>query len=136
MEITDALDFVQTNHHAVLATRRSNGEIAQSPVLAVADDHSRVLISTRETAMKVRHLRADPRAWLCAIPDTFFGDWVHVAGPVQIISLPEAMDVLIDYYRLANGEHEDWDEYRAAMEQQKRCVVVITPDRVGPTMSG
>lgn len=136
MDTTDALDFVRTNHHAVLATRRSHGEIAQSPVLAVADDHHRVLISTRETAMKVRHLRADPRAWLCVLPDTFFGDWVHITGTTHIISLPEAMDLLVDYYRLANGEHEDWDEYQAAMEQEKRCVVVITPERVGPTISG
>lgn len=136
MEITTALDFLATHHHAVLATRRSNGEIAQSPVLAVADDAGRVLISTRETAMKVRQLRADPRAWLCVLPDEFFGQWVHIAGSAQIVSLPEAMDLLVDYYRLANGEHEDWDEYRAAMEQEKRCVVVITPDRVGPTISG
>ena len=136
MEITDALDFVRTNHHAVLATRRSNGEVQQSPVLAVADDAGRVLISTRETAMKVRHLRREPRVWLCALPDTFFGDWVHIAGPVQIISLPEAMDLLVDYYRLANGEHEDWDEYRAAMEQEQRCVLLISPERAGPTISG
>ncbi|WP_147917241.1 PPOX class F420-dependent oxidoreductase [Ruania zhangjianzhongii] len=136
MEINDALKFVRKNHHAVLATRRSHGEIQQSPVLAVADEAGRVLISTRETAMKVRHLRREPRAWLCALPDTFFGAWVQITGGVQIVSLPEAMDLLIDYYRLANGEHEDWDEYRAAMEEEKRCVVVITPEQVGPTISG
>lgn len=136
MEINDALAFLDTNHHAVLATRRSNGEIAQSPVLAVGDESGRVLISTRETAMKVRHLRANPRAWLCVLPDMFFGDWVHITGTAAIISLPEAMDLLVDYYRLAGGEHEDWDEYRAAMEHEQRCVIAITPERVGPTSSG
>lgn len=136
MDTETALQFVRTNHRAVLATRRSNGEIAQSPVLAVVDDAGRVLISTRETAMKVRHLRRDPRGWSCVLPDTFFGTWVHIAGPVEIISLPEAMDLLVDYYRLASGEHEDWDDYRAAMVAEQRCVVVITPDRVGPTRQG
>lgn len=136
MEINDALAFVGTNHHAVLATRRSYGEIAQTPVLAVADRQGRVLISTRETAMKVRHLRADPHAWLCLLPDTFFGDWVHITGTAEIVSLPQAMELLVDYYRLANGEHEDWHEYRAAMEQEQRCIVAITPERAGPTISG
>lgn len=136
MDTHAVLEFLRTNHRAVLATRRSNGEIAQSPVLAVADDSGRVLISTRETAMKVRHLRRDPRAWLCALPDAFFGDWVHITGNAAIVSLPEAMGLLVDYYRLANGEHQDWDEYRAAMKQEQRCVLVITPERVGPTISG
>ena len=52
------------------------------------------LVSTRETAVKVRNLRRDPRLWLCVLPDGFFGRWVQVEGRAEIVSLPEAMDGL------------------------------------------
>lgn len=136
MDIAQALDFVREHPRGVLATQRRSGDAQQSPVLAVADDAGRILISTRETAVKVRNLRRTPRASLCQITDGFFGPWVQITGPVEIRSLPRAMDLLVDYYRLAAGEHEDWDEYRAAMERERRCVVVLTPEQVGPTVSG
>lgn len=136
MDTETALDFVRTNHHAVLATRRRSGDAQQSPVLAVATGAGRVLMSTRETAVKVRNLRRVPRASVCVLSPAFFGQWVHITGPVEIVSLPEAMDLLIEYYRLAAGEHENWDEYRAAMQREQRCVLVLTPEEVGPTISG
>ncbi|MEE6282015.1 PPOX class F420-dependent oxidoreductase [Georgenia sunbinii] len=136
MDISEALEFVRDNPRGVLATRRRTGDAQQSPVLAVADDAGRILISTRETAVKVRNLRRTPRASLCQLTERFFGGWVQITGPVEIVSLPAAMDLLVEYYRLAAGEHEDWAEYRAAMERERRCVVVLTPDEVGPTISG
>lgn len=136
MDTEAALEFVRTNHQAVMATQRRNGDAQQSPVLAVADHRGRVLISTRETAVKVRNLRRAPRASVCVLSPKFFGEWVQITGPVEIVSLPEAMDLLIDYYRLAAGEHENWSEYKEAMEQEQRCVVVLTPDDVGPRISG
>lgn len=136
MDIARALEFCRTHHHAVLATRRRDGAPQLSPVTVTSDDAGRLLVSTRETAMKVHNLRRDPRAWLCAFTDRFYGDWVQVEGRVEIVSLPEAMDLLVEYYRLAAGEHPDWDDYRAAMVRERRCVVVITPDRAGPDVSG
>lgn len=136
MTIDDALDFIRDNHHAVLATRRQDGDAQQSPVLVVADDDGRLLISTRESAVKVRNLRRHPRASVCVITKRFFGEWVQVTGTVEVVSLPDAMDLLVDYYRRAAGEHEDWDEYRAAMEREERCVLVLTPQEAGPNVSG
>jgi hypothetical protein len=46
------------------------------------------------------------------------------------------MDLLIDYYRRAVGEHKDWDDYRAAMEGEQRVIIAITPTRAGPDRSG
>jgi hypothetical protein len=46
------------------------------------------------------------------------------------------MDLLIQYYRLAAGEHPDWDDYRAGMERERRVIVRVTISRVGPTVSG
>jgi PPOX class probable F420-dependent enzyme len=136
VSIDDAVAFVRTNHHAVLATRRANGDAQQSPVLVVPDDAGRLLISTRETAVKVRNLRRHPRASVCVLNPRFFGSWVQITGTVEIVSLPDAMDLLVDYYRRAAGEHQNWDEYREAMRREQRCVLVLTPEEAGPTISG
>jgi PPOX class probable F420-dependent enzyme len=107
-----------------------------SPVVHAVGDDGRVLVSSREPAYKVRNLRADPRASLCAIQDTFYGDWVQVDGTAEIVSLPEAMDLLVSYYRQISGEHPDWDDYRAAMVRDRRVIIAITVERAGPDRSG
>jgi PPOX class probable F420-dependent enzyme len=128
MTIDEALAFIKRYHYGVLATRRANGDAQQSPVLVVADDAGRLLISTRETAVKVRNLRRHPRASVCVLNPKFFGRWVQVTGDVEIVSLPDAMELLVDYYRRAAGEHEDWDDYRRAMVADRRLVVRFTPE--------
>ena len=95
-----------------------------------------VVVSTRETAVKTKNLRRDPRASLCVLSDGFFGQWVLVDGRAAIVSLPEAMDGLVEYYRRVAGEHPDWGDYRAAMERERRVLLRISVDRVGPNQSG
>jgi PPOX class probable F420-dependent enzyme len=107
-----------------------------SPVAHAVDDEGRVIISSRETAYKVRNLRRDPRASLCAFPDSWYGEWIQVDGTATIVSLPEALDVLVDYYRALRGEHPDWDEYRAAMVQEQRCIIRLSIERAGPDRRG
>ena len=136
MDLGQAADFLRTHHRAVLATSRADGRPQLSPVLCVADDDGRILISTREPALKVRNLRRDPHASLCVFTDGFFGEWVQVEGDAEVISLPAAMDLLVDYYRRVAGEHSDWADYRAAMERDRRVIVRITPTRAGPNVSG
>ena len=136
MNLAQAADFLRAHHRAVLATSRADGRPQLSPVLCVADDEGRILISTRETALKTRNLRRDPYASLCAFTDGFFGEWVQVDGDAEIISLPDAMDLLVDYYRRVAGEHSDWADYRAAMTRDRRVIVRITPTRAGPNVSG
>ena len=75
--------------------------------------------------MKTRNLRRDPRAFLCVFVDRFFGDWRQLSGTVEVLSLPEAMAPLVDYYRQVAGEHDDWDAYRAAMEREQRCLLLV-----------
>ena len=136
MDVDAARDFLRENHRGVLATRRSDGGIQQSPVLATVDAEGRVIISSRETAIKTKNLRRDPWAQLCAFTDRFFGDWVYVEGTADVISLPEAMDLLIDYYERFPGENPDWDDYRARMERERRVLLRITIERAGPDKSG
>ena len=107
-----------------------------SPVVVAVDEAGRVLVSTRETAMKVRNLRRDPRLWLCVLADGFFGRWVQVEGRAEIVSLPEALDGLVDYYRRVAGEHDDWDDYCAAMQRERRVLVRVALDRAGPDRAG
>jgi PPOX class probable F420-dependent enzyme len=136
MDIAAALDFIRHNHRAVLSTTRTDGEPQMSPVAAGVDDDGMVVVSTRETAVKAKNIRRRPRASMVVLSDGFFGEWVQVEGPVEIVTLPEAMDGLIAYYRQLSGEHPDWDDYRAAMESERRVLLRLTVERAGPTVSG
>ncbi len=136
MDPERAREFLRGNHHAVLATMRADGRPQLSPVTAGVDDEGRVLISTREAAMKARNLARDPRASLCLLNDGFFGEWMQVEGTAEIVHLPEAMDLLVDYYRRISGEHPDWDDYADAMRRDRRVMVRITITRAGPDASG
>ncbi len=107
-----------------------------SPVMVAVDGEGRALVSTRETAMKTKNLERRPSASLCAFSDEFHGPWVQIDGDVEIVRRPEAMDVLVDLYRLVAGEHPDWDDYRAAMERERRVVLRLDITAAGPDRSG
>ena len=70
------------------------------------------------------------------LSDGFFGEWIQVDGTATVVSLPEAMEPLVDYYRTTAGEHPDWEEYRAAMESERRVIVRIALERAGPDRAG
>jgi len=131
-----AREFVAHNHRAVMVTRRSAGGLQTSPVTVGTDGDGKVVVSSRETAYKVRNLRREPSATLCVFTDDFFGPWVQIEGAVEIVPLPTAMDGLIDYYRRISGEHPDWDDYRRAMVDQQRVLIRLAIDNVGPTHAG
>src|SRR3954462_8127003 len=135
MDLEAAREFMREHHRAVLATRRSAG-IQQSPVLVNVDGEGRAIISSRETALKVKNLRKDPWAQLCVFTDRFFGEWIYAEGQAAIVSLPEAMDPLIDYYRRFPGENPDWDEYRERMNREQRVLIRIELERAGPDRQG
>jgi PPOX class probable F420-dependent enzyme len=136
MDLDKAKNFVRTHHHAILATRRSGGAPQLSPVAAAVDGSGRVVISSRETAIKTRNVRRDPSVSVLVISDGFFGEWVQLDGTAEVVSLPEAMDPLIEYYRSVAGEHGNWDEYRAAMESEQRVVLAVSVIRAGPDKAG
>jgi PPOX class probable F420-dependent enzyme len=136
VEIERAAEFVRGHHRAILATTRSDGRPQLSPVSVAVDDVGRILISTRETAVKTKNLARDPRASLCVISDGFFGEWIQADGAAEIIHLPDALELLVDYYRRISGEHPDWADYRAAMHRDRRVIVRLTIERAGPDVSG
>lgn len=136
MDLDRARSFATTNHRAVLATRTRDGGVQQSPVLVAVDEQGHFTVSSRETAFKTKNLRRDPWAQLCILPDAFFGDWVLVEGRASVLSLPEAMEPLVDYFRRVSGEHDDWDDYRASMRREQRVLIGIEAVRAGPDRAG
>ncbi len=136
MDIGRAISFLSSHPRAVLATTRSDGRPQLSPIVVAVDDEGRVLVSTRETAVKAKNLAKNPRAALCVLSDAFFGEWIQAEGDAELIHLPDALPILEDYYRRISGEHPDWPEYRAAMQRDKRLIVRIAIDRAGPDVSG
>jgi PPOX class probable F420-dependent enzyme len=119
-----------------MVTLHADGRPQTSPVLCAVDDAGRVIVSTRETAAKTRNLLRDPRVTLCVFTDAFFGEWIQVDGEAGVVHLPQAMEPLIDYYRKVSGEHPGWDDYRAAMERDRRVIVRVTVTRAGPDFHG
>jgi PPOX class probable F420-dependent enzyme len=136
MDIAEARTFIKDHPRCVLATRRRDGAPQMSPIVAALEDDGRLLISSRETAIKTKNARRDPRVSVCFLKNEFFGGFVQVDGTAEIVSLPDAMELLVDYYKRLSGEHPDWDDYRAAMEREKRCVLRVTIERAGPNVSG
>jgi PPOX class probable F420-dependent enzyme len=136
MDADEAREFVRENHRAVLATTRRDGRPQLSPVSVAVRPDGRLAISTRETAMKLHNVRRDPYVSLCVLKDAFYGGFAQVEGTAEVLSLPEAMEPLVEYYRSLAGEHPDWDDYRAAMERERRVLLLVTIERAGPNVSG
>ena len=136
MEIDQALDFVRDHHDAVMLTHRRDGSPQLSPVTCNVDADGRVVVSTRETAREDQEHPPRPARLAVRAVDGFYGNWIQVDGTAEVVSLPDAMEPLVDYYRTLRGEHPDWDDYRAAMVRDQRLILRITPERAGPDVSG
>lgn len=136
MDLSEALAFISTHHRGVLSTTRKDGHPAMTPVSAAVDTEGKVVISTRETALKVHNIKRDPYVSLVVVQDGFFGSWTQVEGTASVLELPEALESLVEYYRLVAGEHADWDDYRRAMVRDRRVLLRIDVERVGPVVSG
>ena len=136
MDIEQAQTFMKDNHRGVLATTRQNGAVQMSPILIGVDSEGKAIISSRETAYKVRNLRRNSHASVCVFVDGFFGQWLQIDGTAEILSLPDALEPLVDFYKIVVGEHPDWADYRQAMVKEKRVLIRITIERAGPTRSG
>jgi PPOX class probable F420-dependent enzyme len=137
MEISEAIAFTATNHRGILSTRRRDGRPQMSPIaVAPGPVDGQVLISTRETAVKAKNAGRDPNVSICVFTDDWYGRHVQLDGTATVLHLPEAMEPLVEYYRSIAGEHPDWDEYRAAMEKERRVLLVVTVEAAGPDVSG
>jgi|SRR5215471_3275913 len=137
IDLVRARKFLAEHHHAVLATRKKNGAVQMSPVTSGLDAQDRVIISSRETAYKVRNLRRDPGASVCVFTAAFHGGgWVQINGAAEVVSLPQALDGLIYLQHQVYGEHKSWPEFRDRMERERRVIICVMIESVGPSRRG
>ena len=132
----ELLEFVRPRHHAILMTTRRDGRPQASPNTCGVDAEGRIVISTYPERAKAMNIRRDPRVSVCVLSDDFGGPWVQVDGTAEVLDLPEALEPLVEYFRVISGEHPDWDGYRQAMREQGKSLVRISIERWGPIATG
>ena len=130
------LEFLRPRHRMLLVTQRRDGSPQLSPVTGGVDDEGRIVIATYPGRAKTSNAKRHPDVSVCVVSDEWNGPWVQVNGTAEVFDMPEAENVLVDYFRSISGEHPDWEEYRAAMRVQKKSLIRITPTSWGPVATG
>ena len=129
--------FVRERHHGVLLTLRRNGRPQASLVtMGLSEDGSAVLVSSYPDRAKSLNLRRNEQAWVVVMSDAWNGEWVQLECRGEVVDLPEAMDGLVEYFRVISGEHSDWDEYREAMTHQDKVLLRLHIETWGPISKG
>jgi PPOX class probable F420-dependent enzyme len=127
------LAFVAEHRWGVLATIKGDGRPQLSNVGYSYDAEAQLVrVSVTDSRAKTRNLRADPRVTLHVASKDFW-TWVVVEGTAELTPVAadpndDTVEELVTYYRGINGEHPDWDEYRAAMVTDRRLVVRFRPE--------
>ena len=131
MQLSDAIQFLRERQHGVLITQRANGRPQSSNISYLVDDDDRIVISVTEGRAKTQNLRRTPHASLHVNRDDF---WAYAVLDADVslsavATAPDdaATDALVAYYRSLVGEHDDWAEYRAAMVNDRRLLLTLTP---------
>jgi PPOX class probable F420-dependent enzyme len=125
---------------AVVSTMRGDGTIQSSLVNAGVMDHpiggEPSLAFVTYGPVKLANLRRRPQ-----LSATFRSgwQWATVEGRAELIG-PDDPHPAVDAERLrlllrqvfvaAGGNHDDWAEYDRVMAEQRRAVVLVTPQRV------
>ncbi len=133
MELSRAMDFARVNTHSVLVTMRGNGRPQMSNVLHHVGDDGIIRISITADRAKYKNLAREPWAALHITQPDFWA-YTVLEGEVELTPIATrtddaTVDELVDYYKAAVGEHENWDEYRASMVTDRRVIVRFRPNR-------
>jgi len=120
----------------VLSTTRADGRPQMSLVTGGMTADRKLAIATYPERVKARNARRDPRVSVAVMGDEFNDSWVQIDGDAAVLDMPEAGDAFVEYYRCISGEHPDWDEYRQAMSDQGKCLILIEPTRWSPVSRG
>jgi len=131
MEIQQALDAVRANRQAILTTIKQDGRPQLSNVLAGVGDDGLIRISTTADRAKYANLRRTPWAAIHVNGESFWS-YAVVEGEATVSEVvtdahDAAADESVDLYRSLAGEHEDWEDYRAALVRDRRVVVRVRP---------
>ena len=131
MEISAALDYIRQHQRGVLLTLKADGRPQASNIMYGVGDDGVIRISATADRAKSANARRDPRVSLHVTAEDFWS-YVVVDGDADVTPTAAApddatVDELVALYRSLQGEHPDWDEYRAAMVVDRRLVIRLTP---------
>ena len=133
------LDFVRPRHHMILLTRRADGSPQASPVTGGVDDSGRIVVATYPQRAKTRNARKRLEVSVVVLSGEWDDAGVQVDGDCEVLDATDgddALDGFVEYFRNIAGEHSDWDEYRAAMVEQGKSLLRITPTRWSTVSTG
>lgn len=133
MEFKDAAPFLEANHRVVVTTFRRSGAAQMSVVQGGPYQGSAAFVTGGGSA-KLANLRRDPRCTVMSVRDDWRG-YVVVEGKASIHGPdntdPERLRLMLrEAFTAAGGQHSDWDEYDRVMKEERRAVVLVSPDHV------
>jgi PPOX class probable F420-dependent enzyme len=140
MELNHALAFARGHRQSVLVTLRRNGRPQLSNVMHAVDGAGVVRVSITADRAKYHNLVRTPWAALHVTQEDFYA-YAVLEGPVTLAPVAAdpgdaTVDELVDLYRAMVGEHEDWEDYRAAMVTDRRTVLRLSPDNAYGMLPG
>ncbi|RRR82664.1 PPOX class F420-dependent oxidoreductase [Streptomyces sp. RP5T] len=128
------LRLLSESHGGVLTSLKRDGRPQLSNVThAYYPDERIIRVSLTDDRAKTRNLRRDPRAsyhvttadrWAYTVAEGT-ADLTPVAGDPH----DDTVEELVRLYRDVQGEHPDWDDYRAAMVRDRRLVLRLRVER-------
>ena len=131
MDLDAALDYARPRRNGVLVTLKADGRPQLSNISYVVQADGTIAISVTADRAKTRNAARDDRVSLHVTAEDFWS-YVVIEGDAELTPPAErpddaTVDQLIELYRQMQGEHPDWDEYRAAMVNDRRLVLRIRP---------
>ena len=134
MTLDDIRPFMEEHHRGVVTTFRKNGG-AQMSILSTGLYQESVVFVVAGNTAKLANLKRNPRCTVLAVKADWSG-YAVIEGNAEISSGdnmdPEALRLLLRnaYRACGGGEHPDWNEYDEVMKQERRAVVMVTPERM------
>ena len=134
MELMAAMEWAASRSQAVLITLRKDGRAQSSDIsYDLVDEVFRISVTADRA--KTANMRRDPRV---VIHLTERDTWSYLAfdGTVELMdptttSDDATSDALVDYFEHVAGKpHPNWAEYRQAMIDEGRLLVLFTPASV------
>lgn len=133
MDLSRAIEVASGQKLGVLVTLKSDGRPQLSNIMYAIGPDGLVWISVTEDRAKTANARRDPRVSLYVGRSD---GWAYLVlegtaelGPVATAPDDSATDELIEQYRLIQGEHPDWDDFRRSMVADRRLVLRVRPER-------
>ena len=127
-------ELVAGQRQGVLVTLRKDGRPQLSNVnYAWYPEEQTIRVSTTDDRAKTGNMRRDPRVSFHVTSGDFWS-YVVVDGHAELSAVARdphdaAVEELVDLYRAVQGDHPDWDDYRAAMVRDRRLVVRLRAER-------